>query len=93
MHLEFVGLTERFNQTMKTSLSCFVNEHQNDWDEFLQYIAYAYITSTHATNNHTIGFNNGEQKFQMSNVQTQDIAKYNSNKDLVAQLSPYSKRL
>ena len=34
-------------------LSCYVNEHQNDWDEYLQYLTYAYNTSTHATTNHT----------------------------------------
>ncbi|CAF0854487.1 unnamed protein product [Brachionus calyciflorus] len=34
-------------------LSCFVNEHQNDWDEYLQYLTYAYNTSTYATTNHT----------------------------------------
>ena len=52
-HPECDGLTERFNRTLKTMLSCFVNEHQNDWDEYLQYLAYAYNTSTHATTNHT----------------------------------------
>ena len=52
-HPECDGLTERFNRTLKTMLSCFVNEHQNDWDEYLQYMAYAYNTSTHATTNHT----------------------------------------
>ena len=29
-HPECDGLTERFNRTLKTMLSCFVNEHQNN---------------------------------------------------------------
>ena len=52
-HPECDGLTERFNRTLKTMLACFVNEHQNDWDEYLQYLAFAYNTSTHATTNYT----------------------------------------
>ncbi|CAF1054648.1 unnamed protein product [Brachionus calyciflorus] len=52
-HPECDGLTERFNRTLKTILSCFVNENQNDWNEYLQYLTYAYNTSTHATINHT----------------------------------------
>ena len=52
-HPECDGLTERFNRTLKTLISCFVNEHQNDWDELLPYLAFAYNTSTHATTNHT----------------------------------------
>ena len=52
-HPECDGLTERFNRSLKTMLSCFVNDHQNNWDELLPYLAYAYNTSTHATTNHT----------------------------------------
>ncbi|RNA12853.1 Retrovirus-related Pol poly from transposon [Brachionus plicatilis] len=33
-------------------LSCFVNDHQNNWDALLPCLAYAYNTSTHATTNH-----------------------------------------
>ncbi|CAF0929655.1 unnamed protein product [Brachionus calyciflorus] len=52
-HPECDGLTERFNPTLKTMISCFVNEHQNDWDELLPFLAFAYNTSTHATTNYT----------------------------------------
>ncbi|RNA18209.1 Transposon Ty3-I Gag-Pol, partial [Brachionus plicatilis] len=38
---------------LKTMLSCFVDDNQNNWDELLPYLAYDYNTSTHATTNCT----------------------------------------
>lgn len=52
-HPECDGLTERFNRTLKTMIACFVNEHQNNWDELLTFLAFAYNSSTHATTNFT----------------------------------------
>jgi hypothetical protein len=34
-------------------LSAFVNEHQNDWDEHLPYIAMAYRAAEHETTGNT----------------------------------------
>jgi hypothetical protein len=34
-------------------LSAFVNEHQNDWDEHLPYIAMAYRDTEHETTGNT----------------------------------------
>ncbi|XP_033758276.1 uncharacterized protein LOC117340621 [Pecten maximus] len=33
---------ERFNKTLVTMLSAFVNEHHTDWDEMLPYVTMAY---------------------------------------------------
>lgn len=52
-HPECNGLTERFNRTLKTMLSCFVNEHQNNWDEYLDQLAFAYNTSVQSTTQFT----------------------------------------
>jgi hypothetical protein len=34
-------------------LSAFVNEHQNDWDEYLPYISMAYRAAEHETKGNT----------------------------------------
>ncbi|CAF0708802.1 unnamed protein product [Brachionus calyciflorus] len=52
-HPECDGLTERFNRTPKTMIACYVNENQNNWDELLPFLSYAYNTSTHSTTNHS----------------------------------------
>ena len=54
-HPQCDGLTERFNRTLKTMISCYFNENQNDWDELLPFLAFAYNTSTHSTTNFTPG--------------------------------------
>ena len=43
------GLVERFNKTLEEMLSCFVAEHQKDWDTFLPYVTLAYNTSEQAS--------------------------------------------
>lgn len=43
------GLTERFNRTLNTMLSMYVNKNHNDWDEHLPYVVYAYNTSIQAS--------------------------------------------
>ena len=44
-HPQTNGLTERFNQTLQTALMKMVNEEQNDWDEHLPAVLFAYRTS------------------------------------------------
>ncbi|XP_038060519.1 uncharacterized protein LOC119731418 [Patiria miniata] len=41
------GMVERFNRTVKTMLSLFVHENQDDWDEHLPYVMMAYRSSQH----------------------------------------------
>ncbi|CAG2191696.1 unnamed protein product [Mytilus edulis] len=40
-HPQTNGLTERFNQTLCNSLRKYVNDQQNDWDQYLQQVAFA----------------------------------------------------
>ena len=47
-HPQKHGLDERMNQTLKPRLSKLVNEHQNNWCEFLKEVAYTHTkTSLH----------------------------------------------
>ena len=39
------GLTERFNQTLQATLITFINRNQNDWDEHLSALLFAFQTS------------------------------------------------
>uniref|UniRef100_A0A158P4K2 RNA-directed DNA polymerase n=1 Tax=Tetranychus urticae TaxID=32264 RepID=A0A158P4K2_TETUR len=39
------GLTERFNKTLATMLSMYVNSSHSDWDNCLPYVCFAYNTS------------------------------------------------
>jgi len=52
-HPETDGLTERFNQTLKIMLTNFVNDAQNNWDELLEQLAFAYKTAEHTIHEHT----------------------------------------
>ncbi|XP_033759660.1 uncharacterized protein LOC117341909 [Pecten maximus] len=42
-------MVERFNKTLVTMLSAFVNNHQTDWDEHLPYVMMAYRSTEHET--------------------------------------------
>lgn len=44
-HPQTNGLVERYNQTLQRSLVKLVNEQQNDWDEYLDGVLFAYRTS------------------------------------------------
>ncbi len=44
-HPQSNGLTKRFNQTLQTTLLKVVNESQNDWDDHLPAVLFAYRTS------------------------------------------------
>ena len=48
------GLTERFNQTVQASLIKLVNSNQNDWDEHLSAILFAYRTSLQTATKRTL---------------------------------------
>ena len=48
-HPQTNGLTERFNQTMITQLMKMVNNDANDWDKYLQPVAFAYRTNVQSS--------------------------------------------
>jgi uncharacterized membrane protein len=43
------SLVERQNQTIKQMIRTYVNKKQDDWDELLPYLSFAYNTSVHAS--------------------------------------------
>lgn len=52
-HPQTNGLVERFNQTLQRSLVKFVNNNQNDWDNKIDGVLFAYRTSQQKSTNHT----------------------------------------
>lgn len=48
-HPQTNGLCERFNRTLATMISKYVSTHHRDWDQFLQYVVFAYNSSVHET--------------------------------------------
>ncbi|MEE8326536.1 MAG: reverse transcriptase domain-containing protein [candidate division NC10 bacterium] len=48
-HPQTDAITERFNSTLVGMLKHYVNAGHTDWDEFLQYVTFAYNTAVHAT--------------------------------------------
>lgn len=52
-HPQTNGLVERFNQTLQRSLVKFVNENQNDWDDKLDGVLFAYRTAVQKSTKHT----------------------------------------
>ncbi|CAB4009128.1 retrotransposable element [Paramuricea clavata] len=52
-HPQSNGLDERFNQTIQRALRKAVNEKQDNWDEAIDDILFAYRTSVQATTKHT----------------------------------------
>jgi transposase InsO family protein len=47
------GLIKRFNGTLKRMLSTYVNNKQNDWDECLPYVLFAYRTTRYRATGQT----------------------------------------
>ena len=43
-HPQTNGLDERTNKTLKTRLAKLINEHQNNWDQFLEEVAFSMRT-------------------------------------------------
>lgn len=53
-HPECDGLSERFNRTLKTMITAFVTDDQQDtWDQYLPMLAFAYNTAVHSSTNTT----------------------------------------
>ena len=42
------GLVEQHNATLKDMLAVYVNAHQDDWDDYLPFVAHAYNTTVNA---------------------------------------------
>jgi hypothetical protein len=47
-HPQANGLVENHNQTLKNQLKAFANEQQNNWDEHLDTVQFAYNTTVHS---------------------------------------------
>ena len=47
-HPQCNGQVERFNRTLKTALTAFVNEEHSDWDTYIEAVAFAYRTTVMA---------------------------------------------
>jgi len=63
-HPQSNGLDERLNQTLKASLQKLVNDKQDDWDDLIDEVLFAYRTSRQNTTKFTPFFimNNREAK-------------------------------
>ena len=48
-HPQSDGMVERFNKTLATMLSAYVDEHHANWDEHLPYVMMAYRAAVHET--------------------------------------------
>ena len=48
-HPQTDGQVERFNRTLKTIISSYVNSNHNDWDRHLHLALFAYRTSVHSS--------------------------------------------
>ena len=48
-HPQTNGLVERFNKTIATMLSCYVDSRHRDWDTYVPYVAMAYNTAVNAS--------------------------------------------
>lgn len=57
-HPQTDGLTERMNRTLKQALRAYVNAAQNNWDELLAPLEFAYNQSTHRSTNQSPFFLN-----------------------------------
>ncbi len=52
-HPQSNSVTERLNHTLVTMLSMFANSRQEDWDQYLPYVLFAYRTSVHESTGET----------------------------------------
>ena len=48
-HPEADGQSERFNRTFLDMVRCVINENQDNWDEVIPKVLFAYNTAVHAT--------------------------------------------
>ena len=49
LHPSCDGLSERFNRTLRSMMCHYVNEQQDNWDQSLPMLQFAYNTATHST--------------------------------------------
>lgn len=52
-HPQSDGMVERFNRTLTSMLSAFVQENQTDWDEHIPYVMMAYRSAEHKSTQFT----------------------------------------
>jgi hypothetical protein len=52
-HHQSNGMVERLAKTIEIMLSLYVNDHQDDWDQYLPFVAFAYNTSIHSSTGRT----------------------------------------
>ncbi|CAC5375779.1 unnamed protein product [Mytilus coruscus] len=52
-HPKSDGMVERFNKTLATMLSSFVEQNQRNWDEYIPFVMMAYRASEHETTGQT----------------------------------------
>ena len=52
-HPQCNGQVERFNKTLCRMLKAYVNQAQDDWDAWLPYVTFAYVTAQHKTTGYT----------------------------------------
>ena len=52
-HPQTNGALERSHQTLSNYLKHFINDHQNDWDEWLDFATFSYNTNTHTSTKFT----------------------------------------
>ena len=52
-HPQSDGMVERFNQTIESQLSNYVEDHQRDWDKHIPFLLMAYRTAVHEATGHS----------------------------------------
>ncbi len=52
-HPQTDGITERFNNTVKTMLAAYLEDNKNKWDEHLAKLTFAYNSAKHTTTGYT----------------------------------------
>jgi len=52
-HPQTDGLVEKFNHTLITMLSKYTSKNQKDWDQYINFVLFAYRTSIHISTKET----------------------------------------
>ena len=53
IYMQANGLDERYNQTLQTMLTKYVQDKKNTWDEYIDTCVFAYNTSKHESTTFT----------------------------------------
>ena len=86
-HPQTDGLTERFNRTLIGMLSCYVNQHQTDWDNYIKPCLFAYRMAKHpATNETPFKLMFGRECNIPVDITEHPIARYMDDKDYVTEM-------